>query len=511
MTPVSSLETMAAATILASFTGPDVPEWMLHRIDQGLGGVCLFGSNLVPPVAGSPLEQATQMTEELHGVRPSVVVALDEEGGAVTRLEASRGSSVPGNAALGAVDDPDLTRRVAGALGRMLLTAGIDLDLAPCADVNVEGTNPVIGVRSFGTDPVAVSRHVAAYVEGLQSAGVSACAKHFPGHGATVVDSHLDLPVVEATPELLSSRELAPFRAAVAASVSAIMTAHLRLPAVDDVPATISERILHDLLRIQMGFRGAIVTDALDMEGIGGPRSIPGNVVRALVAGADFCCLGPDANDDLVAACIDAVMGAVRSGALDEERLADAAGRVAAVAPLPQGLAGEVGLSEVGRLAARRALRIEGELAAPGLRGAHVVELRREVMIAAGLVPWGIAEPLTELDPTTTSEWLGTSGDIPAALQRAEGRDLIVVVRDPQCDERTAALLADLLQVRPDAVVVDMGWPVPALEDQRQQARAWVTTYGPSRVSGEVVARVLSGAAAPVEPIEPIGGARRGA
>jgi len=484
MTPVASLEGMAAATLLASFSGPTVPKWVLRRVDEGLGGVCLFGSNRLESA-----DHTGGVATALHAARPSLLVALDEEGGAVTRLEATTGSSLPGNAALGAVDDVGLTRQVAVALGELLSEVGVDLDLAPCADVNVDAANPVIGVRSFGADPLLVSRHVAAFVEGLQSAGIAACAKHFPGHGATTVDSHLALPRVGVDADVLGWRELAPFQAAIDVGVAAVMTAHLQVPALDpEHPATVSHRILTGLLRNQLAFPGAIVTDALDMAGIGGPRLIPANVVHCLAAGADLCCLGPDATEELVAACVDAIVGAVGSGALGEERLADAAGRVANLRPRAGWRHRVQDRIALGGTAVRRALRIQGSLAAP-LLGAHVVELRRAVMIAAGRVPWGLAGPLGELDPTSSAERLDDRADVGAVLARAEGRPLVVVVRDPQCDADTADLLAALVGVRPDAVVVDMGWPadpplVPSLG-------ARITTFGPSRASGEAVARLL--------------------
>lgn len=490
---MSELRRLAAATVLASFEGPVVPDWMRREIDQGLGGVCLFGSNLLPGTPG--IEATARVAADLHAVDPSVVVALDEEGGAVTRLEAATGSSVPGNAALGVVDDVDLTRRVAAALGTTLAAAGIDLDLAPCADVNVDAANPVIGVRSFGADAGLVARHTAAAVEGLQSVGVAACAKHFPGHGSTVVDSHLALPEVDASLRMLETRELPPFGAAIQAGVAAVMTGHLRVLTLDpDHAATISPAVITGLLREQLGFDGLVVTDALDMHGIGGTPAIPANVVRAVAAGVDFCCLGSNAPEDLVTASIDALVGAVSSGALTEERLTDAAARLANLAKLrdfrPSKGQNSLDFAEIGADAARRALRVEGVL--PGeFCGAHVVELRRAEMIAAGAVPWGIADPLAVLDPTTTSERVDDPAVVPAALEEAAGRPLVVVVRDPQTNPATAKACDELVAGRPDAVVVDMGWPPP--DAATPPAGARITTYGPSRASAEVVARLLVG------------------
>ena len=174
-------------------------------------------------------------------MRDDVLVAIDEEGGDVTRLEAETGSSYPGNWALGHVDDVELTREVALRWVRISLASGVNLDLAPVADVNTNPDNPIIGIRSFGADPELVSRHVAAFVSGLQEAGVAACAKHFPGHGDTAEDSHLQLPTVET----LEEAALEPFRAAIDAGTRGIMTAHIRVAALGEEPGTLSHRVLH--------------------------------------------------------------------------------------------------------------------------------------------------------------------------------------------------------------------------------------------------------------------------
>lgn len=477
-----TLDRLAHAVLLASYVGPTPPAWLLRRIDAGLGGVCLFADNLVGGGRAA--------SDSMRGARPDVLIATDEEGGDVTRLWAATGSPVPGAAALGAVDDIDLTTSIAAALGAALLDEGIDVDLAPVADVNCDPDNPVIGVRSFGADPQLVGRHVAATVIGLQSAGVAACAKHFPGHGATVVDSHVDLPVVDAPPDVLVDRELVPFRSAIDAGVAAVMTAHVVVPALDDQPATVSRRVLVDTLRGTVGFRGAVVTDALDMRGIGGTSAIPASTARSLAAGADLCCLGTNATDRLVSACVDAIVGAVTAGALDEGRLHDAAARVATIRrPCPTASAVDSRrLTALGAEAARRALRIEGELAA-SLVGAHVVELDRPAMIAVGDVPWGLGAAWAVIDPSVTHERLAEGADVRPALARAAGRPLVIAVRDADRCRPEADQLAGLVAGRPDAVVVDLGWPSASAP----AGAARVTTFGASPASGAAAARVLAG------------------
>ncbi|HET9610058.1 MAG TPA: glycoside hydrolase family 3 N-terminal domain-containing protein [Acidimicrobiales bacterium] len=561
-----ALARAARGTLLSSFAGDHAPDWMLRQAAAGLGGVCLYRSNRGADVA--------TVAAALHDARPEVVVALDEEGGDVTRVEAATGSSVPGNAALGAVDDLGLTWRVAAALGGVLHAAGVDLDLAPCADVNSDRANPVIGVRSFGADPGVVARHTAAFVGGLRSAGVAACAKHFPGHGAVTVDSHVSLPTVAAPVGVLRARELAPFRAAIRAGVAAVMPGHLLVPALDAVPATVSRPIVTDLLRGELGFDGLVVTDALDMGGIGGPEAIPATVVRALAAGADLCCLGPDNDEAVVEACVEAVVAAIAAGELAPGRVTGAAARVAAlrsnlrggrverpaspprrgvdvpaevaprhgvdvtaeaaprhgvggvpeVAP-PHGVGrvarrppssdaelaapARAALAAIGAEAAGRAVVVAGDPPVP-IVGAHVVELDRPANVAAGSVPWGVAAALAALDPATTTARIAEGDDpaVRATLVAARGRPLVVVVRDPQRRPAQMAALRTLLAARPDAVAVDMGWPVAP--EQRPDAAAWITSHGASRASGEVVARLLAGVLDRPPPTIPTAATRGG-
>ncbi len=250
----------ALAVLQPGFTGTSAPDWVRRALAEGLVSVALFGRNVADP------EQVTALTAQLRAERDDLLVAIDEEAGDVTRLEVRTGSSFPGNHALGAVDDPALTRRVARELGRRLAACGVNLNWAPSADVNANPDNPVIGVRSFGRDPDLVARHTAAYVEGLQSNGVAACTKHFPGHGDTSVDSHHALPQIDVDATTLHERELRPFRAAIEAGTRAVMTAHIRVPVLDpDRPATLSPRILTGLLRGELGYDGLIVTDGMEM------------------------------------------------------------------------------------------------------------------------------------------------------------------------------------------------------------------------------------------------------
>jgi beta-N-acetylhexosaminidase len=467
------LERLAAGCLLPPFEGLAPPAWLLRSVEEGLGGVVLFARNV-----GGP-EQVAALTGLLHETRPDVLVATDEEGGDVTRLEAARGSSYPGNAALGAVDDEALTEEVAAALGRDLRAAGIDLDLAPVADVLADARSPIVGVRSFGADPALVARHVAAFVRGLQGMGVAACAKHFPGHGGAKGDSHVELPT--AAGDLHGA--VAPFRAAIEAGVRAVMSAHVVVPALDDVPATLSPRVLRGLLREELGFRGLVVTDALEMRAVSATAGIEEGAVRALAAGADALCLGADLTPDDVERVRNAIAGAVRAGRLPEERLAEAGRRVREAA-LPPAPAGAHVRPDVGAVAARAALRQEGRTALE--REPVVVELVPEPSIAAGEAGVGLGALLARDRTVRLAE---APADAAALLARHPGRQLVLVLRDAHRHAWQRAAAEALLAASEDAVVIETGLPLwhPA------GARGYLATLGAGRVNLGAAVELLRG------------------
>ncbi|MEW1829267.1 glycoside hydrolase family 3 protein [Streptomyces sp. NPDC088196] len=486
--------TRDALTVLQpGFPGTTAPDWLLRRLGEGLASVGLFGRNIASP------DQLAALTAQLRSERDDVLVAIDEEGGDVTRLEARTGSSFPGNHALGAVDDVDLTRAVAHELGRRLAACGVNLNWAPSADVNSNPSNPVIGVRSFGADPESVARHTAAYVTGLQSAGVAACTKHFPGHGDTAVDSHHALPRIDAGSTVLEQRELLPFRAAIAAGTRAVMSAHILVPTLDpEHPATLSLRILTDLLRGQLGYDGLIVTDGMEMQAIAATYGIERGSVLAIAAGADAICVGGGlADDETVRRLRDALVGAVRSGELPEERLAEAAQRVRELArwaasasqetPDP---APDVTRVDIGLVAARRALTVTGaEDFTPLTAPPYVALLTPVANIAVGdETPWGVAAELERLLPGT--ETAGFAGDDAGSviLKAAGTRRIVAVVRDEHRHPWMAAALDALLAARPDTVVVEMGVP-----QAPPRGALHIATHGAARVCGHAAAEVIAG------------------
>ncbi|MCN9240039.1 glycoside hydrolase family 3 protein [Streptomyces sp. RY43-2] len=486
--------TRDALTVLQpGFTGTTAPDWLLRRLGEGLASVGLFGRNITSP------DQLSSLTAQLRAERDDVLVAIDEEGGDVTRLEVGTGSSFPGNHALGAVDDVELTRQVAHELGRRLAACGVNLNWAPSADVNSNPANPVIGVRSFGADTHLVARHTAAYVTGLQSAGVAACTKHFPGHGDTAVDSHHALPRIDAEPAVLQERELAPFRAAIAAGTRAVMSAHILVPALDpNRPATLSPRILTELLRGDLGYDGLIVTDGMEMRAIAGTYGIERGSVLAIAAGADAICVGGGLADDAtVRGLRDALVTAVRSGELPEERLVEAAERVRALARWTASAARSAAAgrettgSDVGLLAARRALTVTGaQDFAPLIVPPYVAAFTPVANIAVGdETPWGVAAELLRLLPGTETGTFAGDEAGKAALAVAGERRIVAVVRDEHRHPWMTRALDTLLARRPDTIVVEMGVPQAA-----PRGALHIATYGAARVCGRAAAEVIAGA-----------------
>ncbi|MFD5558367.1 glycoside hydrolase family 3 protein [Streptomyces sp. NPDC127068] len=491
MTTLATTDTLTkdALTVLQpGFDGTSAPDWLLRRLGEGLASVGLFGRNIHTP------EQLAALTAQLRAERGDVLVAIDEEGGDVTRLEVRDGSSFPGNHALGAVDDVDLTRAVAHELGRRLAECGVNLNWAPSADVNANPDNPVIGVRSFGAGTDLVARHTAAYVEGLQSAGVAACTKHFPGHGDTAVDSHHALPRIDVDLETLRARDLAPFLAAIAAGSRSVMSAHILVPALDaERPATLSRRILTGLLREELGYDGLIVTDGMEMQAIAGTYGIERGSVLAIAAGADAICVGGGLNDeDTVLRLRDALVSAVRTGDLAEERLADAAARVRALAAWTRTteVQGAGVKADVGLVAARRALQVtRGDgYSGPVTGTPFVATFTPEANIAVGdETPWGVAAELRALLPGTEGE--GFTGDASgeAALKAAGDRRIVAVVRDAHRHPWMRDAVATLVAARPDTVVVEMGVP-----QSTPVGSLYVATHGAARVCGTAAAEALT-------------------
>ena len=450
----------------------------------------LFGPNIEAPGQVSALTTALREAASASSAAfGDPVIAIDEEGGDVTRVAYADGSPYPGNAALGAVDDVSLTQAVYRAIGLDLAALGINFNLAPCADVLGSADSPAVGTRSFGADTDLVSRHTAAAVAGLQSAGVAACAKHFPGHGRTGTDTHAAIATIEGGLAELRQRDLPPFAAAIRAGTIAIMPSHLRVPELTgDLPATVSAAALGGLLRGELGFTGVIVSDALEMRAVRDRFGVPGAAVLAVAAGTDLLCLGRDSDEAEYLAVRSALVDAVRDGTITGTRLEDAADRVAR---LRGGLARTRSLGfpaagaaadGVGLAAARRAVRASGPRAT--LSRPLIIEVEPLENIAAGRFGWGLG-PWAPADSVRRVN--AGDGEAAVILAAAAGRSLVAVVRDAHRDANTLSLVSALLAARPDTVLVEMGLP----RWQPPDGTSYLATYGASRASAQAAAELL--------------------
>ena len=275
--------------LLVGFAGPEASAELKELLrEHAVGGVVLFARNVEGPEQVAELVREIQAVARDAGHESPLLVAVDQEGGRVLRLRRPW-TEWPPLRALGRTGSEDLAARMGRGLARELLACGIRFDLAPVLDVDTNPHNPVIGDRSFGDDPDLVGRMGAAMIQAMQSAGLAACAKHFPGHGDTTVDSHHDLPVVAHVRSRLEDVELRPFRAAIAGGVASIMTAHVLVPELDEeLPASMSRPTVTGLLREAMGFRGVVVADDLEMKAVAERWPMGEVAVRAASAGVDL-------------------------------------------------------------------------------------------------------------------------------------------------------------------------------------------------------------------------------
>ncbi|HEY2643622.1 MAG TPA: beta-N-acetylhexosaminidase [Galbitalea sp.] len=459
------------AVLLPGFVGPTLPDWLEARLRDGLAGVCLFATNI------RSRGQLRELTDAIRAANPLALIAIDEEGGDVTRLYSDSGSPFPGNALLGRIDDAGLTREVAVRVGRELLSVGVNLNFAPDVDINSNPDNPVIGTRSFGTDAELVAKHTAAWVEGLQSTATAASVKHFPGHGDTATDSHLALPVVDRSLKQLRKRELVPFAAAIEAGTKTVMTSHILVPQLDDQnPATLSRVVLRELLRDEMGFKGVIVTDALDMKGASGATGIPVAAVRALAAGADLLCIGTENTDAELGRIEAAILAAIADGTLKAKRVAKAVERNHQLAHELLELAASTDVSGVEEPdfpleRAIAAFDIKPDATVPA--GARIVTIETTANIAVGGSPWGLGAAGIDVTPVSP-------GDTPP-----HGGPLVIVGKDNHRHAYSRELIDAARAEHPTTLVVDMGWP----SDDRRYAD--VATFGASRYVGQALAAWL--------------------
>jgi beta-N-acetylhexosaminidase len=471
-----STGSISGKVLLPGFVGTTLPDWLAARLRNGLAGVCIFGGNI------ESRTQLRALTEAIRDANPHALIAIDEEGGDVTRLYYDQGSPYPGNALLGRIDDVEYTRSIATIVGWELRLAGVNLNFAPDVDINSNPDNPVIGVRSFGATADLVARHSAAWVAGLESTAVAVSAKHFPGHGDTALDSHLALPIIDESLETLRARELVPFVASIAAGARTIMSSHILLPQVDaSGPATFSRVILQELLRDELGFDGVIVSDALDMKGASGEVGIPEAAVRAIAAGCDLLCIGTNNTDEQLGEIEAALDAAIAEGRLEASRLADAADRnmrladelaaQAARTPVPDWVTAD---DEPAFDLARTAEAFDVQPNVTVSRERTLVALETAANIAIGVAPWG---PMVDASVAEGGALPTTSGQ------------LVLIGKNNHRHAWVRALVDEVRRAHSSVLVVDMGWP----GDSREYAD--VATFGASRHASQALVAWLEGEA----------------
>ncbi len=288
---------MIGHKLMLAFAGDEPPERILRWLaERPVAGFTLFRHlNVRSPGQVRELVQGLQRAAVQAG-RPPLIIAADQEGGQLMALGEGT-TPFPGSMALAAAQDADLTRRVGRAMGLEMAAMGVQVNYVPNCDLNSNPRNPVAGVRTFGDDPAPAEEMVAAMVQGLQSAGVAATMKHFPGSGQAAVDPHYQMPLIERSRNELEEVELRPFRAAIRSGVKLAMSGHFAIPALTgdrETPATLSKVVMDDLLRHELGFAGVTISDALDMGAITQGAGQIVDVIAAARAGVDLLLLTAD-------------------------------------------------------------------------------------------------------------------------------------------------------------------------------------------------------------------------
>lgn len=473
MKTLTSSDRTILSTFSPGFGGAVVPEWIKPWLDNGLGSVTLFASN-------TPNFEATAtLISELRSYNSDVLVAIDEEGGDVTRLFVREGSRYPTPALLGQCDDEELTFQSYHSMGTVLRQLGIDITYAPVADVVAFENNPIVGVRSFGMSTDVVTRHVAQAIKGLQDAGIGACVKHFPGHGAVLEDSHHDLPRIKLSLADYETQHILPFKNAIDNGVAAVMIGHLIAEALDpELPASLSPKVIGQYLRGTLGFKGLVVTDALDMGAIGGPTMIHDSGFKALLAGADLLCFsGMGDQSQFVSSSFDYIKSALENDKLSLTGLEESGQRIAQWrSKIPVRISKDESINFKDLIAG---FEVTGSVELePGV--VNLVEIGTKPTIAAGDVSWGMHRELRAV---------GIACDIHASdAESLATKRLVVAFRDAYRDAPLLATLRRLYERYPDAIFIDMGWPTREFSPTNL-----IRAFGSSAVISQAVAARIRG------------------
>jgi len=463
--------------------------------EPGLGGVVIFGGESA---------EVRSLSDELLGASDvPLIIAADLERGAGQQFGGA--TALPSAMAVGATGDPGLARAAGRLTAVEARSAGVNTVLAPVADLATDLSNPIVGTRSFGSRPDTVAEFVAGFVLGCQEGGAAATVKHFPGHGATAADSHIELPSVGERRATLESRELVPFEAAVRAGVRAVMTAHVAYASLDPgVPASLSRAVSSDLLRDVLGFDGLVMTDALAMGGVADAQD---PAAAAVLAGADVLLMPEDAGGAVGSVC-----AAVRAGTISEVRIADSLDRLDAfhrwVEERPAPRVGRSDAAVVGEIATAAVTLVRGERSATGpppgssrLRCVVLTETARPVDLSP------LREELASLAPDVAPTVVSVT-DRSAAGARADAatpaRSLIFVVDEVAAwrgfaglSDTGRALLDGLVRSHTgsgsSATVVALGTPIAPTTIPEECGLLWA--YDASPASQKAALRAALGRA----------------
>jgi beta-N-acetylhexosaminidase len=489
---MTDIRTLAAGVLCVGFAQTRIsPELARTLKETPIAGLILFARNI------DSLEQTRALTDEIREVLPAPIIAIDQEGGRVARLRDGV-EELPAMLAVGAADDVELAERAGAQLAFDLRRAGVNVDYAPVLDLMLMRMNTVIGARAFGDDPRRVAQFGGAFARGLRSQGIIPTFKHFPGHGSTEVDSHLDLPAIDLDERAFRERDLVPF-AELLPGAEALMTAHIIVRSLDpERPATISKRILTDLLRGEIGFHGVCFTDCMQMDAISKTIGAAAGAVEAVIAGADCVLISHDMQ--LAFESIDRIVEAVEGGRLPRERLQEAYERVQRLrsklaAPLP--LDASPPHPGVGREIGRKAVTV--------LRGSADTDAAQSIIVSfegvtvegvqgvhsehASLAGAQVQQVRLPLEPQSEAV------DTLVADLRDRGKRLIVLMRRAHVYATQAKAVRALLSAFPDAMLISTREPFDAF--MFEEARHVLCTYGDDKPSIEGLSDVLFGGAAP--------------
>jgi beta-N-acetylhexosaminidase len=506
---------MLGQRLLFSFHGKEDPSPEIVDVFNRYrpAGVTLFRSlNLGTPAQIRALTASLQKLAEQMDL-PPLLIAADQEGGQLMAI--GDGTPLPGNMAIGATRSTDLAFEAGVVLGRELASLGININYAPCVDVNVNPYNPVVGIRSFGEDARLVSDLSAAMIRGIQSQGVAATAKHFPGHGDTTSDSHHGLTQIPHSIERLRAVELQPFIAAMKADVRLMMTAHIGIPSIDGPdapPATLSANIINGLLRQELGYDGVVISDALDMRAISQGAELGANALRAVKAGVDLLLVGADTRDQQ--GVYETLLNARQTGELSNQEMQASLTRISY---LKAWLSKQPPAPDLGVIQCTNHRRIAAEIAErsmtlvqdranllpirldPDKQIAVVVPLPRDLTPAdtSSHVKPKLAEALRAYHPRVNEIPISIDPgeeELTEITQRLEGCDLVVIgTINAITQAGQAELVRRVLRKGIPLIIIAMRLPYDLMAFP--EAPTYVCTYSILEPSMQAVARALFGQA----------------